>query len=62
MKNADQRAFPHSEELHGGLTKREYFAAQILGAILSNGSIDPDMRVYEVVASMTDGMLKELEK
>lgn len=70
----DETAFPivYNEDNHvkGGLTKREYFAAMAMQAIVSNSSVDfdenatyctPAKRSQQAV-KMADALIEQLNK
>jgi hypothetical protein len=66
MKENDIPAFPrtYGADGHNGMTLRDYFAAQIITAYLTNVGI-PSMKAdwYAGMAyEMADAMLKEREK
>lgn len=61
-----ESAFPETPENSGGLTKREYFAVQILSSILINykPNGNPDEREQAVARAITwaDELVKQLKK
>ena len=74
MSNKDQPAFPldllgeKSNLCHGGLTKREYFAAAALQGLLANGSLPMRANENRVAVAgehaiaYADWILQELER
>lgn len=81
MRNKDKPAFPISEEetdrietgvdIYFGLTKREYFAAKAMQAMISNPNIkrpaagdklEADIEKFSTIAvEYSDGLIKALE-
>lgn len=66
--NKEFSAFPISDVLYGGLTKREYFAASAMTAILSNCSAaflneNDTTRLLEIIKTasyeVADAMLED---
>lgn len=62
MTSADQPAFPvvpHSS-IHIGLTKREYFAAMMLQALLTKAGT-PNLAISSEACMYADELLRQLE-
>jgi len=74
MKNSDMPAMPQDYELFcnavgicptegTGLTKREYFAGQVMQGLASDGQFEGDLeQVAKISVSWADALLTELEK
>ena len=70
INNGKERAYPssnqHSGYVEGGLTKREYFAAMAMQAIISNRELQRAIREdneswSQVAVREADSLLKQLE-
>ena len=71
MSNKDQHAFPQSQEMWGGLTKREWFAGMAMQGLLANktfmeqlsADMENDEEAYSNVAEFSykiaDAMFEE---
>lgn len=62
MSNKDQHAFPQSQEMWGGLTKREWFAGMAMQGILAGDRISNLETVTKESYKQADAMLAESEK
>lgn len=52
---------PGSQPVHNGLTKREFFASQILAGIVSKGGRTPDEAVEDAIY-LADALIKGLNQ
>lgn len=66
LKQADENAFPTSNECYGGLTKREYFAGLAMQGLLANSAEDELQRgvgrIAHISVEHADALLAELDK
>lgn len=56
MSDPNLPAFPTSDTTYGGITKREYFAGQALGVLLTRARFDPQA-VAKAAYQYADAML-----
>lgn len=69
MRQVEQ-AYPSTNEMRGGFTKREKIAAMVMQGLLSSGQTVPNLSgldeiqqfVAEVSVGYADALLKELNK
>lgn len=58
----NEPAFPRADGEDGGLTKREYFAALAMQAIIAEGAADSDELAIQAAVKAADLMIQELNK